>query len=95
MKNRYLKELIKTVLSIKKSKELENFFEGIFTPQELLEIPVRLEIVKLLKKKTPQHTIAKKLGVGVATVTRGSRELKMGKFKYILNNSWQSSQSGG
>jgi len=83
MKPQYLRELIKTVLSIKTSKELEDFFEGLFTPQELLEIPVRLQIIKLLKKGVPQHTIAKKLGVGVATVTRGSREIKMGRFKKI------------
>ena len=83
MKQQYLKEFMKTVLSLKKKNELNNFFEGILTPQELIEVPVRLQIVKLLKKKIPQHEIAKKLGVGIATVTRGSRELKMGRFKYI------------
>jgi len=83
MNHQYLNELVKTVLSFKTKKELHDFFEGIFTPQELLEIPVRLQIVKLLQKGVTQHEIAKKLGVGVATVTRGSRELKLGRFKYI------------
>jgi len=83
MNHQYLNELVKTVLSFKTKKEIHDFFEGIFTPQELLEIPVRLQIVKLLQKGVTQHEIAKKLGVGVATVTRGSRELKLGRFKYI------------
>lgn len=83
MNHHYLNELIKTVLSFKTKKELYDFFEGIFTPQELSEIPVRLQIVKLLQKGVAQHEIAKKLRVGIATVTRGSRELKLGRFKYI------------
>jgi len=83
MNHQYLNELIKMVLSFKTKRELHDFFEGIFTPQELLEIPIRLQIVKLLQKGITQHKIAKKLGVGIATVTRGSRELKMGRFKYI------------
>lgn len=62
---------------------MENFLYGILTPQELDEISVRLQIVKMLKKGIPQHEIAQILGIGVATVTRGSKELKLGRFKYI------------
>lgn len=58
-----------------------DFLNGIFTPQELIEIPTRLEIVKMLKEGIPQHKIAEELGVGIATVTRGSKELKKGRFK--------------
>jgi len=83
MNHQYLNELVKTVLSFKTKKELHDFFEGIFTPKELLEIPIRLQIVKMLKKGVPQQKIAQQLGTGIATVTRGSRELKMNRFKYI------------
>lgn len=62
---------------------MQEFLHGLFTPQEIESIPRRLEIIKLLKKGVPQHEIAQKLGVGVATVTRGSKELKMNKFKNV------------
>jgi len=62
---------------------MDNFLKGIFTAQELEEIPTRLQIIKLLKKGISQQQIAQKLKVGIATVTRGSKELKMGRFKNI------------
>lgn len=74
---------------------MENFLDGILTPQELEEIPVRLQIVKLLKKGIPQHEIAQKLGVGVATVTRGSKEITKGRFSSITEKGWRPPKSGG
>jgi TrpR family transcriptional regulator, trp operon repressor len=80
---KYLNNLIETLLEIKDKKLLIDFLEGILTPKELEEIPIRLEIIKRLKKGEAQHKIAKDLGLGVATVTRGSRELKLGRFKAV------------
>ena len=62
---------------------MEDFLLGILTPKERLEIPMRLRIVKMLKQGIPQQGIAESLGVGVATVTRGSRELQKGRFKVV------------
>jgi TrpR family transcriptional regulator, trp operon repressor len=76
-------QLTHLLLSIKDEKEMKDFLEGILTPKELIEIPTRLQIVKMLKKGIPQHTIANSLNVGVATVTRGSKELQNGRFKNI------------
>ena len=75
--------LVDTLLSIKTKKELQDFLSGIFTPQEMEEIPTRLQIVKKLKQGVPQHQIAKELNVGVATVTRGSKEIQKGRFSNI------------
>jgi TrpR family transcriptional regulator, trp operon repressor len=72
-----------TLLRYKDRKSLITFLKAILTPKELQEIPKRLEIVRLLKKNIPQRQIADQLGVGVATVTRGSRELHKGSFKDI------------
>lgn len=80
---KYLTELIHTLLSIKNENDLDNFLRGILTTKELDEIPTRLQIVKMLKKGTPQHEIAKMLGVGIATVTRGATEIKKGRFRTI------------
>ncbi len=83
-KKMYLDNLVTELLSIKTPEDMVEFLRGILTPQELEEIPVRLEIVKMLKKGVPQHQIAKELKIGVATVTRGSKELQKGRFKKII-----------
>ncbi len=80
MDNTYITELVEEITRLKGKKELRNFLVGILTPKELAEIPTRLQIVKMLKRGIPQHTIAAKLGVGVATVTRGSKEIRKGNF---------------
>ncbi len=82
-KVRLFNQLRDFLISTKSTKEMENFLLGILTPQELDELPMRLEIVKMLKKGVPQKEISRTLGVGIATVTRGSRELKKGNFKYV------------
>lgn len=74
-------ELLESLLAVKTKQEMEAFLLGILTPQELADLPNRLEIFKMLKVGIPQHEIAKKLGVGVATVTRGSLELQRGNIQ--------------
>ena len=83
MLNKQLNELIEILMTIKNKQDLENFLLGILTPKELEEIPARLQIVKMLKKGLPQQQIAEKLGVGIATVTRGSKEIQLGRFKVV------------
>lgn len=83
MANKYLSQFIDAVLDIKTRGDMREFLGGIFTLQELEEIPKRLEIIRLLKTGLPQHAIARKLGVGIATVTRGSKELAKGRFKNV------------
>jgi len=81
--DKYLKQLAQKLIEIKSEKEMQDFLNALFTPKEMEEIPKRLEIVKMLKKGTAQRLIADKLGVGIATVTRGSRELKLNHFKNV------------
>jgi TrpR family trp operon transcriptional repressor len=83
VKNDQLEKLIDMFLSIKTKAHMEDFLLGILTPKELEEIPMRLQIVKMLKKGVPQHQIAKELNIGVATVTRGSKEIQKGRFKVV------------
>lgn len=83
VRNKQLDELISLLLTIKNREEMEDFLLGILTPKELVEIPTRLKIVKMLKKGLPQHQVAEKLGVGIATVTRGSKEIQLGRFKVV------------
>lgn len=78
-----LNPLIETLLKIRTGKEMYEFLLGILTPAEIEEIATRLKIVKMLKSGVSQHKIAKELNVGVATVTRGSKEIKLGRFNNI------------
>jgi len=76
-------ELVEAFLENKTSIEMLDFLKGILTPKEIEELTTRLQIVKLLKSGLPHQEIARRLEVGVATVTRGSRELRMGRFKKV------------
>jgi len=76
-------DLIHILIEIDSKEEMTNFLNGLLTPKEREEFVRRLDIVKMLKKGMPQHEIAQKLGVGVATVTRGSKEIQMGRFKNV------------
>ncbi len=76
MNNQYIAELVNTISSLKKNDTVLAFLRNILTPAELDEIATRLQIFKLLKKGVPQREVAEKLGVGIATVSRGARELK-------------------
>ena len=78
-----ISSIVNTVIKAKNEEEMQNLLEGLLTPSETEEIATRLEIVKLLKQGMGQHAIAKKLNIGVATVSRGAKEIKEGKFKYV------------
>lgn len=81
--NKELDDLVEMLLRINGKDKMMDFLQGILTPKELIEIPNRLAIVKMLKRGISHHDVAGKLHVGVATVTRGSRELQKGRFKNV------------
>jgi TrpR family trp operon transcriptional repressor len=91
MSKQYKEELINSLLKIKTEQEMEAFLRSILTPHELEEVPKRLAIFEMLKKGVPQHEIASKVNVGVATVTRGSIELQRGQIQ--KTGWWQSLSS--
>jgi len=80
-----LVDLAGVLAGIRTSEEVMEFLDGILTPTEIDEISTRLQIVKMLKRGVSQRKIAQKLGISVATVSRGSKALKQGKFRIIEN----------
>lgn len=74
--DKYIQELIEHLLTATDSSSMEKVLHNLLTPSELSEISKRLQIFKLLESGMPQRQIAETLGVGIATVTRGSRALK-------------------
>ncbi len=83
----YKKEIIEVFSKISTDKELIfEFLRDILTPAEFDEICIRWQIVKRLNKNEKHRDIAGDLGIGISTVTRGSRELrnKNGGFHLVL-----------
>ncbi len=83
MKQIYLYDLIETILKLEDGRQALDFLKGILTPKELSEVVMRLQVVSRLKKGDSQRKIAQELGIGIATVSRGSREIQQGRFEYI------------
>lgn len=71
-------EFNRLVASLKDEKEARDFLKEILSPAEYKEIARRWQIVKLLLEGETQRRVRDILSISVATVTRGSRELKYG-----------------
>ena len=80
-------DFIDLTYSIRDKKLLEDFLLGVTTSKERAELSQRVEIMKRLIAGEPQQKIATELGVGIATVTRGSKELSLGRFKVLRKQS--------
>ncbi len=72
----YIDELVNHLLAIDSPEGLQEALHALLTEGELADVAKRLQIIELLQQGVPQRQIAEKLGVGIATVTRGSHHLK-------------------
>jgi TrpR family trp operon transcriptional repressor len=75
-KIKYLKPLVNHLLAQKTTVALESVLRDLLTASELADMANRLQIIEMLQQGVPQRQIADKLGVSIATVTRGSNHLK-------------------
>jgi len=83
----YKKELVEVFSSIHGDGDLmAEFLMDILTPAEFEAMAIRWQVVKRLNKGDPHRSIAGDLGLGISTVTRGSREFrnKNGGFHLML-----------
>ena len=75
-KIKYLEPLVNHLLAQSSSEAMEKALHDLLTVGELADVANRLQIIEMLEQGIPQRQIADKLGVGIATVTRGSHHLK-------------------
>ena len=76
MNKAYEKKFIQSLSkAAKDEKLLKNFLSDMLTDKEYTEIIRRYEILVRLLKEEPQRAIAHDLGLGIATVNRGSHLL--------------------
>ncbi len=71
-----LREMCSLIAANHDSQTIYDFFECLFTPAELKDFAMRWLLVKEIDKGTTQREIAKKFGMSLCKITRGSRELK-------------------
>src|SRR3989338_6919585 len=83
----YKEELVEIFSKIQGDKNLmKEFLLDVLTPAEFEALALRWQIVKKLNKGETHRSVAGDLGLGISTVTRGSRELrnKNGGFHLML-----------
>lgn len=85
---KYDQEVINLLSKITDTDEMAAVLTNMLTPQEREELALRLQIFKGLISGESQRELAKRLNVSLATVSRGSRELKYGPkgLKRALGN---------
>jgi len=79
--NKYLYPVVNYLMTQTTEEHMSAALEGLLTPYEQQELINRLQIFELLSQGVSQRQVAQQLGVGIATVTRGSRALQAGSYK--------------
>lgn len=92
MKQDSFTNFVELIYSIRDFDMFEDFMYGITSDKDKENLPKRVEIIKKLLDNESQHKIAESLGVGVATVTKGSKLLSQGKFKLFMNRLGQTAK---
>ena len=76
---KHISHLVNHLLAKDTPEAMEDILRDLLTGSELVEIANRLQIIEMLLQGVPQRQIADRLGVGIGTVTRGSKWLKKRK----------------
>ncbi|HEX5797422.1 MAG TPA: tryptophan synthase subunit beta [Candidatus Saccharimonadales bacterium] len=76
-------KFVEFIYSIRGYEDFVDFMYGITSDKDKENLPKRIEIVKKLLDGENHHAIADELGVGVATVTKGSKLVGRGYFKVL------------
>ncbi len=83
-----MEELAKLLAGIDDEQLMSEFLNELFTPTEIHRIEQRWELVKLLEEGVSQREIARRLGISLCNITRGSKELKKpgSAFRTVLDH---------
>ncbi len=82
-----MKELLAAILKLKNADEAARFFRDLLTIAELKEFANRWQVVKMLSQGRSYETIAKRLMMSTATVTRVAHWLHhgLGGYRSVAN----------
>ena len=71
--------LWEAILSLESKEECKDFFDDLFTINELTSLAQRLQVAKMLREDKTYADIASKTGASTATISRVNRCLNYGK----------------
>jgi len=75
-KNIFVRDIATVLAGLNNSQSICCFLDALLTLPEKARIGLRWRLVCLLESGIPQREIAKRLGISLCKITRGSRELK-------------------
>ena len=84
LKNAYMDDFFKAVLTLENVDECYKFFEDITTINELKAISQRIQVARMLRDKKIYIEIAEKTGASTATISRVNKCLNYGKGGYNI-----------
>ncbi|HEX5798458.1 MAG TPA: tryptophan synthase subunit beta [Candidatus Saccharimonadales bacterium] len=93
MNSKSFNAFVDLAYSVRDFDLFEDFIYAITSDKDKENIPKRMEIIQKLLDGENHHKIAKELGVGVATVTKGSKLLAEGRFKLFNKQAKKTSSS--
>jgi len=76
--------LIDSFFKIKTKKNLTNFVEDLFSPEETLDFAQRLKIAKLILEGKTYEEIAVRIPVSTSTISKIGQVIKFGKGGFAL-----------
>jgi len=84
LKDEYMDQLFRAVLSLKNVEECYIFFEDLCTINELKAMVQRLEVARMLQEGYTYSQIERETGVSTATISRVKRYLYYGHGGYNI-----------
>lgn len=84
LKNAYMDDFFKAVLTLENVDECYKFFEDVCTVKELEAIAQRFTVAKMLTDKKVYSEIVEAVGASTATISRVNRSLSYGANGYEL-----------
>jgi len=76
--------LLKHLANCSDSTDIKELFSALLTDKEQLEIANRIRIFDALDRGITQREISEKLGVGIATVSRGAKAIQSHDVSALL-----------
>lgn len=82
IKDDLIDQLFKAILLLENVEECYAFFEDVCTVNEIKSLAQRLEVAKMLQRKSKYTDITEQTGASAATISRVNRSLSYGTNGY-------------